>query len=249
MKRSTRYKLKEFILDFARRKIKPLQGVSIEDLRRAFPFHDIFFRDEALLAFKLQRSIVTSLGLGFYAQLAKIIGSDRYANVQREHTVECVLPNNMCDTIERIVTDLRLGSRTPSHAVEMDEILRATAGPPRKVSITADLYLEGGPTGPVFVELKSPKPNLDVCAESKRKMLYFLAYAHIKGVQDAKAVFALYYNPYFPQRYNWAFTRRIMDMEAEVLIGGEFWDFVGGPGTYDALLRVLAEVKRELRLQ
>lgn len=249
MERTTRHRLKEFILDFAKRKIKPLQGVSIEDLRRAFPFHDLFFRDEALLAFKLQRSIVTSLGLRFYAQVARIICSDRYACILCEHTIECVLPGNMCDTIERIVTELRSGLRKPSHAVEINEVLQATTGGVRRIPIMADLYLEGGPSSPVFIELKSPKPNLDVCAESKKKMLYFLAYAHQNGMQDAKAIFALYYNPYFPKRYTWPFTQQIMDMDAEVLIGGEFWDFLGGPGTYDELLDVLAEVKKELRLQ
>ncbi|MFN3974665.1 MAG: TdeIII family type II restriction endonuclease [Dehalococcoidia bacterium] len=80
-------------------------------------------------------------------------------------------------------------------------------------------------------------------------MLYFLANAQQNNIRDAKAIFALYYNPYFPEHYRWPFTKQIMDMETEVLIGGEFWDFVGGPGTYDELLCILSEVKQELRVQ
>lgn len=113
MREETRRSLKAFVLTFARRKIRPLQNVSVEDLRRAFPFHDLFFRDEALLAFKLQRSIVTSLGRSFYAQIAQIIGRDKYTKALLEHTVECALPGNMCDAIERIVTNLRIGCANP----------------------------------------------------------------------------------------------------------------------------------------
>lgn len=131
----------------------------------------------------------------------------------------------------------------------MNEVLNATGGGLRRVPITADLYLEDGPTGPVFIELKSPKPNLDVCAESKRKMLYFLAHAQLNNIQSARAVLALYYNPFFPQHYHWPFTKQIMDMKMEVLIGGDFWNFIGGPGAYDDLLSVLAEVKQELQLR
>ncbi|MDW8119327.1 MAG: TdeIII family type II restriction endonuclease [Chloroflexota bacterium] len=247
MKPHTRAALKDFILQFALRKIKPLAGISVEELRRAFPFHDIFFRDEALIAFKLQRSIVTSLGRGFYAQVAEIIGKDLYKVVRREHPIVCTLPSAMCDTIERIVTELRLRQRQPAHASELAEVLHTTQGSLRKVPIKADLYLDDGPAGPAFIELKSPKPNLDVCAESKRKMLYFLAYTNTQGLQSARAVFALYYNPYFPKPYSWTFTRQILDMSSEVLIGADFWDFVGGPGTYDELLQILAEVKQGLR--
>lgn len=34
-----------------------------------------------------------------------------------------------------------------------------------------------------------------------------------------------------------------MDLEAEVLIGEEFWDKIGGKGTYAQLLDIIEEVK------
>ncbi|GBD11212.1 hypothetical protein HRbin23_00864 [bacterium HR23] len=249
MKPETRDRLKRFIADFVRRKLKPLQNISVTELRRAYPFHDLFFRDDALLAFKLQRSIVTSLGLGFYAQVAKIIGSERFAVSRIGQDINCDLPGNTCNTIERIVTELRLGQRKPSHQEELKEILSSTDGEMRSVPIRADLYLDGGPTGPLFLELKSPKPNLDVCPESKRKMLYFIAFARRQNLGEAQAFLALYYNPYFPKTYSWRFTTQVLDMNSEVLIGENFWDTVGGASTYEELLDVLAEVKQELRPQ
>jgi hypothetical protein len=38
-----------------------------------------------------------------------------------------------------------------------------------------------------------------------------------------------------------------MDIEREVLIGEEMWDKIGGKGTFDKLLKILEEVKEELR--
>ena len=36
-----------------------------------------------------------------------------------------------------------------------------------------------------------------------------------------------------------------MDLEDEVLIGKEFWDIVGGEGTYEEVLEIYQEVGRE----
>jgi len=39
-----------------------------------------------------------------------------------------------------------------------------------------------------------------------------------------------------------------MDMVEDVTIGEEFWDLVGGESTYEELLRIIADVKREAPL-
>jgi len=38
-----------------------------------------------------------------------------------------------------------------------------------------------------------------------------------------------------------------LDMTNQVLIGKEFWDFVGGEGTYDEVLAIYREVGEEMR--
>jgi predicted Rossmann-fold nucleotide-binding protein len=39
-----------------------------------------------------------------------------------------------------------------------------------------------------------------------------------------------------------------MDMKAEVLIGAELWDMIGGSGTFEELLAVINEVRNEVPL-
>lgn len=50
-----------------------------------------------------------------------------------------------------------------------------------------------------------------------------------------ESFYALAYNPYGKKEdYNWSFPMRWFDMhhDESVLIGDEFWDFIGGGGTY-----------------
>ena len=70
-------------------------------------------------------------------------------------------------------------------------------------------------------------------AESKRKMLTYEAIRAREGISGARAYMGLTYNPFVTRAaYKHSFTRRIMDMEHEVLIGEEMWDHIGGAGTF-----------------
>ena len=133
--------------------------------------------------------------------------------------------------------------RRPNHAQEISDILNSRGGGTRNISVTADLYVEDFSEGPLFLELKTPLPNLDIAAESKRKILYFVALKNRQGVSTAKAFLGLTYNPFVTrQRYSHSFTKRILDMEREVLLGRELWDYLGGPGTYDELTSIIDSI-------
>ncbi len=56
------------------------------------------------------------------------------------------------------------------------------------------------------------------------------------------------YNPYGTrQAYRWSFARKHLDMDTQVLIGPEFWNLLGGPGTYEEVLSIFGEVGTEHR--
>jgi hypothetical protein len=76
-------------------------------------------------------------------------------------------------------------------------------------------------------------------------MLLFLV---VNEGKQAQAFLGLTYNPYVERHlYKWSFTKRIMDMEKEVLIGKEMWDKLGGAGTFEAILRTIKEASDEWR--
>ena len=70
-----------------------------------------------------------------------------------------------------------------------------------------------------------------------------------KMVTDA--YYALPYNPYGKLRsdYAWSFPARWFNMQEDpvVLIGNEFWDKIGGAGTYDAFLEAVNEMGAEYK--
>lgn len=226
-----------------------------DQIWQAYPFHRLFFTVPQITAARAERSTVTSMGSELYPRLAEAIASENFSQVQLEYTVEGALNDDACNTLEQIVTTLRepLPRRRageprrrrprPNSVDELARILDAQGGSARPVAVKADFYIGDFTDGPLFMELKTPRPNLDIAAESKRKILYFLAMMRRDGIVGAQAFLGLTYNPYVTRKnYNHAPTRRIMDLDKEVLIGSETWDLIGGAGTYDELLKIIEEI-------
>jgi len=241
MKPETRVKLRNILLSFVQSIVEV--PYTVEELKRAYPFHALVFPGEAIIAFKKQRSIVTRMGQWLIPRLAEIVAKDIYKDVHRDYELVGQLDVAKINVIDNIINELRMGRRKPNHKKEVQEIFKAKSGKTREVRIIADLFVGDFKPGPLFLEIKSPRPNLDVCAESKKKMLLFQALFENRNPQ---AFLALYYNPFFPQKYRHSFTRRIMDLDEEVLIGEDMWNKLGGKGTYDELLDIIEEVREIL---
>ena len=58
---------------------------------------------------------------------------------------------------------------------------------------------------------------------------------------------AIPYNPYEPEPYKRWTMRGMLDLDYELKVGHEFWDFLGGPGTYQQLLDCFEHVGIQLR--
>ena len=242
MKGKTKRKVKEVVLEFA--KSKRRIPYTIEELKKAFPFHAIFFPDEALISFKRQRSLVTSMGMTLYPKVAVIIAKDKHQDVGEDRQIAGELDTAKVRVIDRIINDLREGRRKPNFDEEMNEIATAKPeGRTQAVRVIADLFVGDFKPGPLFLEIKSPRPNLDVCAESKKKMLFFRA---LLADKNPEALLAFPYNPFIYRKdYKHSFTRQIMDMEKDVLMGDEMWDKLGGKGTYEELITLIEETRKD----
>ncbi|MFA0750435.1 MAG: hypothetical protein SLRJCFUN_000838 [Candidatus Fervidibacter sp.] len=171
------------------------------------------------------------------------------------------------NAIDDIVNRLRAAAKNKAvertstdHEEAMERILTVLpSGHVEERIIVLDIFIADFDPAPLYLELKTPKPNLDICAESKRKILTFEAFMRTKGevamVDDfvihrpnksARGCLAFPYGLRETYRHN--FTQRIMDMNAEVLIGAELWDMIGGSGTFDELLAIIDEVRNEVPL-
>lgn len=118
-------------------------------------------------------------------------------------------------------------------------------------SVICDVYAKDRTSGKKYAfELKAPLPNSDQTKVSKEKILklYCMEPPQIDG-----AYYALPYNPYGTrENYSWSFPARWFNMQKDevVLIGNDFWDKIGGVGTYNAFIDAVNEigVKYKIRI-
>ncbi len=116
------------------------------------------------------------------------------------------------------------------------------------VTVICDVFIKNEKDGRKFaIELKSPLPNSDITKVSKEKLFKLYSMQH-QVVTDA--FFALPYNPYGKrENYSWSFPERWFRMKTDrnVLIGDEFWELIGGQGTYQMFVEEINELGLEYR--
>jgi type II restriction enzyme len=113
-----------------------------------------------------------------------------------------------------------------------------------------DLYLEDH-SGQIFLfDLKTAKPNKGGFKEFKRTLLEWAA-VFLTGNPKAKiqTLIAIPYNPYEPKPYSRWTMAGMLDLNNELKVAEEFWDFLGGNGTYEKLLNCFEEVGIEMRTE
>ncbi len=137
--------------------------------------------------------------------------------------------------------------RKPDWDAELRYVL-AGKGEDIPVQVVCDVYVADAVNHKRYAfELKAPLPNSDITKVSKEKILKLHS---MNPLQVDGAYFALPYNPYgTKENYNWSFPARWFDMKADrvVLIGDEFWEKIGGLGTYQAFIAAVNEIGREYK--
>ena len=64
---------------------------------------------------------------------------------------------------------------------------------------------------------------------------------------NVQSFIAIPYNPYEPQPYSRWTMRGMLDLDNELKVANEFWDFIGGEGAYEDLLNIFERIGIELR--
>lgn len=213
-----------------------------ENLLRPFAF--ALVPEEVWKGAKFERSFATSFGAA-WEEMALLVARDKYDHAERGGRYSGTLHQEQLSQIQRILNELESGGRRPDWEAEFQSVLRAADGREVGVSVIADLHAWNDDGSHHFFEVKAPKPNSDQTKVSKEKMLKLSV---MRGTTCA--YYALPYNPYGSRDlYAWSPPKRWFNMRSDsvVLIGPDFWDKVGGPGTWDDLMRLLGELGENLR--
>ncbi len=201
------------------------------------PFHAALIPSDLLRIQSFFRSFSTSLGQGVFEYIAKIVAesNERWIDVRLNNKFTAVASPNIQSIVDNFIEDILNKRVLPYPYPDFP-----SPNSKNQKQIVVDLSFKDRETGTIyFIEIKSPKPNKDQTRQTKEKFLFLLA-----TYPNSKVYYALPYNPYGENKsnYKWSFTKIFFDLDEEVLIGKEFWDFLGGGNTYEEILKIFKSV-------
>jgi hypothetical protein len=213
------------------------------------PLYAALVPDEIFKGSHFERRFVTPFG-NVWEKLAVVAGQVAFEKSIQGYEIHGQIPEKRFTRIREVLEQLEHPQKgqkriKPNWDEELKYILEGR-GQLLPATVVCDLYLEKGDEKYAF-ELKSPLPNSDITKVSKEKMfkLYSMVDIPVQG-----AFYALPYNPYGKrENYSWGFPARWFDMKNDkaVMIGDEFWDFIGGKGTYQLFVSEINKLGSEYK--
>ncbi len=216
----------------------------VEHLAQAKPFHEALLPKTFARMSSFERLFSTLLG-NSYERHSAIIAKTRFTKAELQHNTK----GSMLETVDTEISDeigrINQGRGLPNYFELVEKIVNMEerdSGKRVTRSVTSDLYLKSHNDEEIFFEIKSPKPNKEQCLNITRKHLWI--HAMLKITQPkVKTYFAMAYNPYGEgKEYKHSFATKHIDIKRQTIIGKQYWDFLGGGGTYEDLLEIYHKV-------
>jgi hypothetical protein len=215
------------------------------------PLYAALVPDEIFKNSHFERRFVTPFG-SIWEKLAQVVSESAlgYSIVGKEITG--TIKKERLRRITAILNNLEHSSNPkkregPNWDAELNHILKG-GGNEIPVTVICDIYVEDIKKGKKYAfEIKAPLPNSDQTKVSKEKLLKLYSMTNPK---IDEAFFALPYNPYGDrENYSWSFPKRWFDMKKDkvVLIGDEFWNKIGGKGTYQLFISEINKLGKEYK--
>lgn len=152
--------------------------------------------------------------------------------------------------IQKIMDGLTAANDKPNKKKEIETIRKVCqSGEVRSVKPTrVDIYLESDDNDIFLIDIKTAKPNKGGFKEFKRTLLEWTASVLSENPKaKINTLIAIPYNPYAPKPYSRWTIAGMLDLDNELKVAEEFWDFLGSQGAYNDLLNCFERVGLELR--
>lgn len=200
--------------------------------------------NERVAAYSFLHSIATTLGMSIYEQVSKIIAEEHSETCYTSYDIGGVISTDQKSVIDRILRELRNGERKSNINIEIEEVLSANpeGGKSKKEGRKADFYMFRSGVEH-YVEIKTAKPNIDIFAKSKEKLLEWVA----RRRKPIRVILAFPYNPYYPQPYERFTLQGLLTPGEDFLIGESYWEFLCGENIFEELLSLFNTVGRSYK--
>lgn len=221
-----------------------------EKHRSAKPLYSALVPDEIFKGSHFERRFVTPFG-GVWEKLAQVVAIENHGKCEMGYTVSGTVGDESLRRIQEVLNKLEHQKGKDKIKPNWEEELlyvKSGGGNPIPVSVVCDIYVENIKSGEKYAfELKGPLPNSDQTKVSKEKVFKLMC---MENAPINFAYYALPYNPYGKKEdYKWAFPLRWFDMQNDeaVLIGNEFWELIGGKGTYKNFINEINKLGKEYK--
>ena len=245
MEQKKREEIASLLRDVLRKKLAKYKPET-----NAMPFHTRLLGRDRMALFSFIHSLNTVFGTSIFEQVAAVLARGRFRRVELQKVVGKEIAPEAQHRITELMNDLKAALREPSWQDEFKQ-LRTCVLSNELVETRlpkVDVWLEDK-HGDIFLfDIKTAKPNKGSFEEYKRTLLEWMAVTMMSFPEArVRALVAIPYNPYEPAPYARWTLRGMLDLKEQLMVGREFWDFLGGEGVFDVLLDVFEAVGQEMR--
>lgn len=216
----------------------------------AMPFHTRLLGKDRLALFSFIHSLNTNFGTSIFEPVAITLAKSRFKRAVSQATSGRIISEYSQHVIQDIMDNLTSAISKPCKHEEIEEIRKVCqSGKMKEVKPTkVDVLLESNEGELFMIDIKTAKPNKGGFQEFKRTLLEWVAVTLATNPQSKiNTMIAIPYNPYEPKPYSRWTMAGMLDLNEELKVASEFWDFLGGNGTYNDLLDCFERVGIELR--
>ena len=248
------------IMSLSKQQIKLVEKTIRTSLRNRFekynpepatmPFHTRLLGKDRLALYAFIHSLNTNFGTTIFEPVAIALASNRFKVAKKQIKSGTQISTEAQFEIQKIMDELTAANIKPDKQKEI-EIIRKVCqkGEMRTVKPTmVDVYLESNNGEFYLFDIKTAKPNKGGFKEFKRTLLEWAAIVLAENPNaKVNTLIAIPYNPYEPKPYSRWTMAGMLDLENELKVAEEFWDFLGGSGAYQDLLGCFERVGIEMR--
>ncbi len=218
---------------------------------RYMPFHTRLLGRDRMHLFSFIHSLNTNFGSAIFEPVAAAIAQSRFDEVETQYELDDEINAGAQSEITAIVGEFTAANVDPNSKLErgrVQQAMRTTTDSASVKDVKCDIRLVDSGSTIYLIDLKTVKPNRSSIVEYKRQILSWFAKEtrRCPGLTVRTAI-ALPYNPYHPAPYRRWTLKGMFDLERDVYVAEDFWNFLAGDDVHDDLLDCFEEAGIELR--
>jgi len=246
-------------MPLTKEQIKVIENTIKESLKKKFqtynpetsnmPFHYRLLGRDRMALFSFIHSLNTTFGTSIFEPVAETLASLNFKFAQKQYVVGDTISEQAQSEIQNIMNDLTMG-KDPNKVEEIERIRKlCIKGRMNKLkTVKVDLFVQSADGTAHLFDLKTAKPNISNFKDFKRTLLEWVAIFLAKNPNaKVRSYIAIPYNPYEPKPYERWTLKGMLDLDQELKVAEELWDFLGNDGAYEELLNCFERAGIELR--